>query len=488
MNGRPGMPGRMPFIGGGIGAGWLIAAALFGAGRSNVSVNGFCGAAKAAEERQSETAMNNVRMERPSKIWAGTVPSARKIRNGAGSMVSQRPMPPARKKSVQPFRFTALERVTRRQVAILRALGEVVPAGCLDAPFLATFGATLAKYASTGIGVFLDSLHAYPGEVLRKSFGAPALIAELQIAPHPDHPLLEIDVAFAAQIADRLLGGSGEAPDTQRPLTEVERGVVSFVLAKLLGVVAREWSVEQRIAPRLMRLHAFAAVPPKPPFALSDSYVVADFKLTAELSVGIVRICIPETMVRHAQTSRRRDFRAHPPAPRELATIRGHFSRIANLEVECNASVGSASLTLGELRRLDASDVLLLEHCTAAPSGAGIDGDAQLVCGTGEGGGFRCEIERAGSRRSLRITAFEPRALPVPKPPRESPEPDMTPEEKSHQTEVKEADNLEELARLLPDLPVAIAVEIGRVQLTAEKVLSLRPGQILEPEEVGDVG
>jgi flagellar motor switch protein FliM len=41
-------------------------------------------------------------------------------------------------------------------------------------------------------------------------------------------------------------------------------------------------------------------------------------------------------------------------------------------------------------------------------------------------------------------------------------------------------DNLEQVEALLGDIPMVLMVELGRVQLTADEIIRLRPGQLIE--------
>ncbi len=81
-----------------------------------------------------------------------------------------------------------------------------------------------------------DYVHVIPTRNLRSYIGDPTFLAVLCAAQHRTRRrgfLVEVELGLAHVTIDMLLGGGGEAISL-RPLTEIEEGVMTYVIVETL--------------------------------------------------------------------------------------------------------------------------------------------------------------------------------------------------------------------------------------------------------------
>src|SRR5690606_30795852 len=74
-------------------------------------------------------------------------------------------------------------------------------------------------------------------EALAQQLTDPALLAKLSLGPQLPRAVLEVELGLSHAMVDLLLGGAGETV-ALRALSDIEEGVVSFVLLEALRAVA----------------------------------------------------------------------------------------------------------------------------------------------------------------------------------------------------------------------------------------------------------
>ncbi|MFC1612106.1 type III secretion system cytoplasmic ring protein SctQ, partial [Myxococcota bacterium] len=270
----------------------------------------------------------------------------------------------------------------------------------------------------------------------------------------------------------------------QRPLTEIEAGVFSFIILKLLSHFHTGWQTGNEIS---LTLDRFAA-------KLEDiqdiiesepSYHMVGVRVSAGRRSGYARIFIPDSFITQSFST--------PPSQlatseQELQHMRSVLKRIGEATVAGRIEVASLDLNPDDIDSLEVGDIILLENHQITKTSLGLEGNVFVKLGKGENGGLRGRLISDGDRFRLEILEIvlqeqplegamvdedgeDPEAEPVPTDTDESE--DIPPE--SPESE----DNLSETQGLLRDVDAPVVVELGRIRLNTTQVARLRTGQIL---------
>ncbi|MEL6187305.1 MAG: type III secretion system cytoplasmic ring protein SctQ [Myxococcota bacterium] len=467
-------------------------------------------------------------------------------------------------KRIERARLTELERIPAEVRDIHRALGRMLPERTFAAGFLDEVRKILRGHIQLDVDLWLDSVRVLPRTQLRGLIPGATFIAVVGLEPRPEKVLLEIDLRFVYAVVDRLLGGRGAAVDVHRPLSDIEQGVFSFLLLKVLALFQGQMAHSDETALRLedMRndLKSCADI-----LRREDHWMVTSWKMNVDLDVSFVRALAPVSLARHF---------GGPPAPedamitaRHHERIRQNLHRLGGATFTGRVEAGRLEFSPEELEALDPGDIVVLED-----SGLGFDedgvpaGTATLRFGPGRRGTLHGVAGPVEGRRVFQIERYERITTPSTHDPREVHGVESNPEEVMAEYEhhpeseafeegddgrpfrseildedwglddedasggsgyedygsedyepveeegqnyeeapayadsgaeyveegpaegyaeegyepAPEGDNLAEMEPLLGDMPVPVVVELGRVELTAEEVVCLRPGQLLD--------
>lgn len=123
------------------------------------------------------------------------------------------------------------------------------------------------------------------------SLAVPTFTSVLEISPLGTNAMASIELPLMFGILDRMLGGPGGTPTRARELTEIERGLSSTLMDRLLAELTSAWSdlvaVEFRL--RGIEMNAqFAQIA-----AASEPSVLITLELSIGTASGQMSICLP---------------------------------------------------------------------------------------------------------------------------------------------------------------------------------------------------
>jgi type III secretion system YscQ/HrcQ family protein len=382
----------------------------------------------------------------------------------------QVPMPPWR-----PFVFSGLEKVSRAQNQLADRLRWLTPTpGTLE-----TVCARLKALFDVDVRLTVESAQARPMTELRRFLGDPSFLAVLAPGALKGRAILEIELSLAHSAVDLLLGGAGETVGL-RPLTDIEEGVMGYVVLEALKELVPGL---QPGVPR-PRLDGVARGVDEVSARLGEDGPMLAVHLNALVGThrGIVRLVVPSAVLEAAEP-------AVESAQRQehlRANMKAHARRLSTLRDWLRAEIGVAELSAQDLASLRVKDVLLLDALSARPD-KGEPGTAQLRLGFGRTGHLAADVFLEGGRYRARITDIIPGEAgnpPAGDGGNSEENEDFTNPELGVPPELEGAAlddaNNREGSDLLSDLPLQVAVELARVPITAEQVVGLRTGQVLE--------
>jgi flagellar motor switch protein FliM len=389
-------------------------------------------------------------------------------------LVDLRQVRPA--KPWKPFKFRNLERVDRAQAELAATANRLAPPAAAAEPMYAR----LKELFDADASVSLVSMQVRPSTDLRRYVGDPSFLAVLAPGALKSRMMLEVELSLAHNLVDMLLGGAGETVGL-RPLTDIEEGVMSFVVLEALKALSP--ALEPAL-PRL-RLELVAHSADEIATRLGDDELLVVIQLNATLGPygGMVRLVVPSSVMSTANENLSEAERR----TRSRADTRLNRRMLSTVRTWLRAEIGQAEVSSVDLAQLRVKDVVLMDALTARPD-KGEQGTATLRVGLG-GSRVEAEVFVDGGRYKARIKdiilgepAFQP-VLPSSEEQRSAENEDYNPEttDPSLQAEGDALDaNKPEGGELLADIPLQLAVELARVPVTADEVVALKVGHVIE--------
>lgn len=436
-------------------------------------------------------------------------------------------------RKLRRFKLSGLPRFTRPQVEVVNALLAYLPQTPFEQGFKDRLREVVEPLVHADIDLWLKGVVEIPAGELWPHLAEPTCVAVVALQPTPHQVLVEVDLTLAQQAIDRLLGGSAEDVDGQRPLSEIEEGVFSFILLRVLRLVQETHGSEQQLALKLAGV-AGGKDSLSPRILADQSWIAVGFKLFFDLEVGFLKLYLPAALVR-AEVARPRP-EPGPALSRQLRRITSLLPRVAALRVPLTVELGRIPFTLSDLESIEPGDIVLIEDAQVRLSEGALKGTVSCRVGRGAHGLLQGSLTVGGS--GTYEVAIE-QILPVGEPAGGPPDPGAMDEEhavklaKEHPNaqalagalreeaaaraargdpaplfaardlletfgaehsdgEYGDEDGYEEAseegyeeplpesAGMLRDVTVPMVVELGRVTVSAADVVALRPGQVVE--------
>ena len=373
----------------------------------------------------------------------------------------------------KPYRFSRLPKVSRAQVLLTERIEWLMPAAGGDHDTAQAVSARMKDLLDEEVRLQLDHIQVVPPVHLRKIAAEPTFLAVLSPAPQRTRGLLEIDLGLCHASIDKLLGGAGDATGL-RPLTDIEEGVMGFIILEALKTLAP--NLDQGL-PR-PRLEGCAHSVDEAVALLGEEQqvVVVQLKATLGPQAGFLRLFIPASVV----------GMTNPPGEgperraRRLVDVERNLGRLKAVKTWLVAEIGQAEISSRDLRGVRTGDVVLVDELTVRHD-KGEGGNARLRVGTGRAGRLLAEISLEDGHYKAKISGYqageEPKVAP------EAQEANTNPGASEGNADVSESAQGEG-SDLLNDIPLQIAVELARVPVTAEQVVALKTGQVLDLNKV----
>ncbi|MCU0700804.1 MAG: type III secretion system cytoplasmic ring protein SctQ [Myxococcaceae bacterium] len=397
----------------------------------------------------------------------------------------------------KPFTFANLEKVAKTHARLVRNLEWMLPNVRSTGEVSETVRKRLSEMLDEKISLHAEYVHLIHPSKLRRYVGDPTFLGVLAPVPNKARGLLEVDIGLAHWAIDTLLGGTGEAVGL-RPLTDIEEGVMTFVVLETLKALSPSLDSE---LPKL-RLESVAPSLDEAIAVVSEEENLAVVQLKALFGghTGYVRIFVPESVLAVARPPPDAPIRRH----RRASDAQAHAARLSNVKVWLRAEIGQVEISSGDLAQLRERDVVLVDGLTARPD-QGEGGTAKLKMGLGRTGYLDAELVVENDRFQAKLAGF---VLGEPAPPgapieggdeveaadggEGEPSEEAAEEQRSLGDDALDEstnpgagradmeDAQAEGADLLNDIPLQLAVEIGRLPITAEEVVGLKVGHVFD--------
>jgi flagellar motor switch protein FliM len=270
-------------------------------------------------------------------------------------MVDATGMP--RRRTIAPYDFKRPNKVGRDHARALQLVHET---------FARQFSTILSSTLRTVSPIHVTSIEQRTYDEYVSPLPTPTSMTILAVDPLPGHGILHLPLPAAMEIVDRLLGGPGGESHPDRPMTEIEIGVLRGLLDRVMRELTYAFESFMDVTTTITGAES------NPQFAqiagLSDMVVVGTYSIAVGERQWEASLTFPFMMLEPA-------LEAYTESKRTRDVDSGELARAAELvheqlhaaPVELGVSFNTVTLSASEIVSLQAGDVLPLRHRVDAP-------------------------------------------------------------------------------------------------------------------------
>ncbi len=374
---------------------------------------------------------------------------------------------------VRPFKWRSLPKYTRESAALLASFSQYIATTQLGPRLLDNVAEAARDVLKADVEIFFDHLRPQTLEQLAAAIPEKAVLVRLGLQPRPEKLIWEVDPVLASIAVDRLLGGRGDDAGLGREFTDIEEGVLTYALLRIVHAFRTGLQQGTELA---VRLEGFSQTLDdfRPFFADETAFHVLAYKVAVGGNVGFCRILIPAALTAGAFST--------PAEPEEgdlfVRHLRQNLARLGEQWVVLRARIATLDLTVEDRDALGPGDIVLLENHELSGTPADLQGSATIHVARGKNGGIKTQLLWRNGRLDLQISSIVLEQEPQQMADEES-APEEAQVEDGGEAPAEPADNMAENEGLLRDVPAPVSVELARLKMTTAQVIRLRAGQIL---------
>jgi len=259
-----------------------------------------------------------------------------------------------------PFDFSRLESVSLQKLKLTETLQNYLPSEQARDQLRRGIEQTLQQSIRGGCTLHPKGFHLEDAEAWRKQTPNRAIYVVLTAAPTGPKALMVWDPVLVLALIDRLLAGELAEIPTARSLSEIETGVFSYLMTKILQVF-HEFLAEGSAPLRLQsvemdRESIMSCLEGAEQLAISD-VVMAIPELT-----GVVQLILPDSFISNLLGAPRAES---ADKEKERVQMEEKLRMIGDLSFPLIASIGETKLTPSEMGSLEPGDIVLVDtpHC-----------------------------------------------------------------------------------------------------------------------------
>ena len=260
--------------------------------------------------------------------------------------------PAADQRKIKIYDFKRPDKFSKEQIRTVSIMHET---------FARLTTTSLSAQLRSLVQVHVASVDQLTYEEFIRSIPNPTTLAVINMDPLKGSSVLEIDPAITFSIIDRLFGGKGESVKVSRDLTDIESSVMEGIVVRILGNMREAWSQVIDLRPRLGQIETnpqFAQIVPP-----TEMVVLVTLETKVGDVEGMMNFCIPyltiEPIISKLSAQYWYSSVRRGATTENLNILR---DRLATVDVNVSAEIGSMDLTVREVIALRVGDVVRLPN------------------------------------------------------------------------------------------------------------------------------
>jgi flagellar motor switch protein FliM len=273
---------------------------------------------------------------------------------------------------IKAYDFRRPDKFSREQWHTLQSMHET---------FARQVGAAFSSRLRTMTTVRLSSIEQGLYEEWQSQVPGQTVCYVLSMAPLDGNIVLEFSTDFAADVVDRMLGGTGLLVPRDREVGEIELALLRSFGRAIVNSLEDMWSSVTPVQVELKDIIMDAGLVQIA--GANDVVVTALFEVGIANRLGAMSICIPYTVIEplapslSAQSWRTLNSRRDP---RVRAAVEALLRKAA---LEVSVELGTASVPVATLTEMQLGDTLVLDRRTGERFPLVVDGEARFWCRPG---------------------------------------------------------------------------------------------------------
>ncbi len=253
-------------------------------------------------------------------------------------------------RKIKTYDFNRPNRFSKDHMRTLEMLHEIFSRG---------FTASVAAYLRTVADIKVVSVTQLPFREYTMSLPRPDCIFVLKMEPLDGSFLLEINPELVLTLIDRILGGPGKAPTAPRELTLIEQSVIEKIVNRGLETLQEAWLKVGHFQPKLTGYETTAQFVQI--VAPNEIAAVIEFEVKVNEVTGKMSMCIPYVVLEPiiGDLSAQKWFTVGKKES-TAETVESLTKVMREAMMPIVVRVGSAQITVQEMLRLRAGDVIRL--------------------------------------------------------------------------------------------------------------------------------
>jgi len=228
---------------------------------------------------------------------------------------------------------------------------------------------SLTSYLHSQIQLSLLSLEQMNYGQYSRSVPDPTVIGLFGLDSLPGKAVVEINLPIGYWMLDCLLGGTGEIIKTPRPFTDMEKGIIEGVIARMLNEFGTAWRRIASISPKLIDiLDSSRSEEIADPI---DTMLVGYFDVNIKSIAGMASICLPIlpfglNNIKGGRGSNQSDTEdgdnLDARSTRDILA-----ATLEDIPVSCTVQLGTLDISPAALAGLSLGDILCLDKPVNGP-------------------------------------------------------------------------------------------------------------------------
>jgi len=253
-------------------------------------------------------------------------------------------------RKIKTYDFNRPNRFSKDHMRTLEMLHEIFSRG---------FTASVAAYLRTVADIKVVSVSQLPFREYTMSLPRPDCIFVLKMEPLDGSFLLEMNPELVLTLIDRILGGPGKAPTAPRELTLIEQSVIEKIVNRGLETLQEAWLKVGHFQPKLTGYETTAQFVQV--VAPNEIAAVIEFEVKINEVTGKMSMCIPYVVLEPiiGDLSAQKWFTVGKKES-TAETVESLTKVMREAMMPIVVRVGAAQITIQEMLRLKAGDVIRL--------------------------------------------------------------------------------------------------------------------------------
>lgn len=301
---------------------------------------------------------------------------------------------------IHPFRFQ-LDHVDRARHELSEALFQWLPRLGSRAVVVTALEEALTKHVGLPVPFTVESMTETTVATFTEQLPDPCVVVVMGMLPLEEKIFLDFDPETAHLLVEKMLGGHGVNVPNAGKLSDIEEGVLQYLLLQILAHLHRLTGGHHRLH---FRFERFALVSSDVTRLASgrDAAVVLTIRLTLGETQGFVRLCFPHPFM--AKVFAQVDQQV-ADEPAERVYLHQRLAAFDYLRFPLWAEVGRTTLEPIEMSGLDVGDVVMLDQAQVMLRDGVPTGKVILRAGRGLEGGMVATV--GVSKRDVKCQLIE---------------------------------------------------------------------------------